>query len=346
MTQNATAPGLDLDPRALAAEVLERHTALDPDRRAELARDRVLREDLRFLIEHLRQALIVGDSEIFVGCVRWFCGRTRGCEGLVDGCLEHLRSLLGGHPSISAEVLDDLFSLAAEVLDERNGPLRGELTAEPLSELASEYLRLLLAGERARAARLIIDQVEQGLGLEELYLKVFQPVQWEVGRLWQRNEITVAHEHYCSAATQMIMAQLSPQLFSGEARGPRLVAAAAPSEQHEIGLRMIADLAEMRGWDTHYLGAATPIEDLIVFLRDARPQVLALTGSLELHVAELAEVIETLRAEPALAEIFVMVGGRPFRHRPGLARLIGADATAEDAATAVERAERWLEDRR
>ena len=105
---------------------------------------------------------------------------------------------------------------------------------------------------------MILQAVEQGSPVKDIYQRVFQPTQHEIGRLWQTNQISVAQEHYCTAATQLAMAQLYPYTFSAERSGRRLVAACVSGELHEIGARIVADLFEMAGWDTYYLGANTP----------------------------------------------------------------------------------------
>ena len=79
------------------------------------------------------------------------------------------------------------------------------------------------------------------------------------------NLLSVAQEHYCTAATQLVMSQLYPRIFSTERRGRTLVAARVADDLHEIGLRMVADFFEMEGWDTFYVGAT-----FVVNLRAAR----------------------------------------------------------------------------
>ena len=87
--------------------------------------------------------------------------------------------------------------------------------------------------------------VEQGTPARDIYLQVFQPAQREVGRLGQTNRISVALEHYVTAATQPIMSQLYPRIFSPEKTGRRLIATCVGGELHEIGVRMVADFFEM-----------------------------------------------------------------------------------------------------
>ncbi|MDZ7717010.1 MAG: B12-binding domain-containing protein [Balneolaceae bacterium] len=106
---------------------------------------------------------------------------------------------------------------------------------------------LLLTGNRKKAARLIEKLVDDGTSIKDIYEHIFQKTQYEVGALWQTNQITVAHEHYCTAATQLIMSQLYPKIFTTEKTGKRLVSCSVGNELHEIGIRMVTDFFEMEG---------------------------------------------------------------------------------------------------
>ena len=126
-----------------------------------------------------------------------------------------------------------------------------------LGDLGQRYLGLLLAGNRHEASQLVTEAVKDGAPIKTVYIEVFQNSQYEIGRLWQLNEISVAQEHFCTAATQLIISQLYPYLFSHNKTGHRLVVACTGGDLHELGVRMVADFFEMEGWDTFYLGANT-----------------------------------------------------------------------------------------
>lgn len=202
-------------------------------------------------------------------------------------------------------------------------------------ELAQRYLDLLLAARRGEATRLILGAIEAGdLTIRELYLDVFQPVLHEVGRRWQANQLSVAHEHFVSAATQMLMSQLYPRLLATPRRGRALVAACAGDELHEIGLRMVADLFELDGWDSYYLGARVPIDATLIAIRERRADVLALSATLPDHRHHLRATIEAIRGTPELAATRVLVGGAAFQTSDAWHET-GADGFAADAASAV-----------
>src|SRR5437764_8847897 len=160
--------------------------------------------------------------------------------------------------------------------------LEGE---DVLTGLARQYLQALLRAERHEASRLILDAVRAGLGVHDLYLLCFQRCEREVGRLWQLRQVTVAQEHYCTAATQLVMSQLYPYLFALPKKGRRLVAASVGGELHEVGLRIVTDLFEADGWDTLYLGANLPAGGVVQAIERHRPDLLLVSATMAFHLA-------------------------------------------------------------
>lgn len=207
--------------------------------------------------------------------------------------------------------------------------------SDRLGELAATYLGLLLNRERRAASQLILNAVDGGVSIRDVYLDVFQATQREIGYLWQKNQVSVAQEHYCTAATQLIMSQLYPRLFGAERVGHTLVATCVGGELHEIGVRMVADFFEMEGWDTYYLGANTPTESILSALEMQSADVLALSIAMTFNVTKMADLIAEIRASDAAKDVAIMVGGRPFNIAPKLWQKVGADAYASDAQQAI-----------
>ncbi|HEX2077641.1 MAG TPA: B12-binding domain-containing protein [Longimicrobium sp.] len=208
----------------------------------------------------------------------------------------------------------------------------------PVDEVRRRYLQAVLDGRRRDAFAAFDAAVDEGLGIGPLYLEVLQPVMREIGRLWQENRITVADEHLATAITQAAMARLYDRLFRGEgAAGPLLIAACADQERHELGLRMICDLLEMEGWDTVFLGASVPVDDLVAMVVARRPAAVALSAAITPHLARVREAVGAIRrAVPGDGPV-IMVGGRAFADDPALGDRLGADLTARDAVEAATR---------
>ena len=134
------------------------------------------------------------------------------------------------------------------------------------------------------------------------------------------------------------MSRLYPLVFAGSpelGRRPRMVATCASGELHEIGVRMIADLFELDGWDAYYLGANTPRAHLLASLRETPARLLAVSASLPAHLEEIRLLVAEVKSDPALAPTHVMIGGRLFAGIPELGRSLGADSVTSDVDEAL-----------
>ncbi len=156
--------------------------------------------------------------------------------------------------------------------------------------------------------------------VSEIMLGILQPAQVELGRLWERGEISIAHEHYTTAITQLSLSLLYPRLLLNRTLlGRSLVATSVGAEAHEIGIRMISDLMEQAGWRTTYLGADVPHADVVEQVAQHRADVLAVSATMAGHIRSVRDLIVALRADPRCQRVRVLVGGRPFTINPRLA---------------------------
>lgn len=207
--------------------------------------------------------------------------------------------------------------------------------ADPLSSFACEYLEKLRKEDRFSACKMVLDAVDKGMTVKDLYMHVFQPSQYEIGRLWQMNQMTVAEEHYCTAATQLVMAQLYPKIFSSKKNGHKMIAICVGNELHEIGLHMVADLFEIDGWDSYYLGLNTPISSVLSSIAERDADLLAISATMTFHVPLVSELIREIRGTESGKRVAILVGGYPFNIDQELWRHIGADGYAADAENAI-----------
>jgi methanogenic corrinoid protein MtbC1 len=302
-------------------------------------------QDAGYHLSYLADSVAAASPTLFADYVAW-AKVMLGARGIPAGDLSRNLSIMRevvrrSCPPEAWGVVDEFFEAGLKRLPSPPEDLPTLFAdSAPRADLARQYLRLLLGGERHAAGRLILEAVDSGVPLKEVYLHVFQASQREIGRLWQTNRLSVAQEHYCTAATQLIMAQLYPQILRTEKNGRRLVATSIAGELHEIGGRIIADFFEMEGWDTYYLGANSPTPAVVQALAERKAHVLAVSATMTFHIRAVEELVAAIRASEALRDVKVMVGGYPFNVEPELWRRVGADAYAADASEAVAAAGR------
>lgn len=333
----------------IARDVVDAHYQVNPNLEAqygESGKSKCISDAVTHLT-YLQQAVATDSENLFVDYVSW-ANTMLGAIGIPGSHLrEHLevmRSTLE-HALAKDEATAVSRTIAAglAVLAKSSDTSFSFIDEQqPHSDQARKYLALILASKRQQACELINHCLEQDIcSVESIYLDIFQPVQREVGRLWQTGKISVAQEHFCTAVTQLCMSQLYPKIFAGDKHGGKAVVTCAQGELHEIGVRMVADLLEINGWDAHYLGANVPANSVVDYIQSIQPQLVGISATITAHLAELKALITDIRAMANGKQIAIMVGGYPFNVEPSLWKKLGADGFAQDAKSAVTTAQNF-----
>lgn len=199
------------------------------------------------------------------------------------------------------------------------------------TELVEELRAALLAPDLARAGELL-SRAHAQWTVEDVLMNVVQPTMRDIGEMWERGEITVAHEHQASTFLRGKIAQLL-ELAGSAPWGPTVVAACGPYEQHEIGLLMLSVVLRRAGVQVHYLGPNTPLGDLAVYARQVRASGVLLS-------VNTPEALQALRAQLGdLRDLGMPLffGGAQFNDRPDLAGELGGAYLGIDAVRASQK---------
>ncbi len=301
-------------------------------------------------LEYLTAAVAASAPALFLDYIGWakvvLAGRgfpEKHLAQSLDATRSVLETELAPAPwSIAGPLLDEATRVLPTLPREAPSPIS---KANPHAELAARYVSALLAGDRHLASRMILGAVEGGVPVGDIYVHVVSPAQHEIGRLWQMNRISVAQEHYCTAATQQVMSRLYPSIFTTPRNGLRLIATTVEGELHELGARMVADFFELAGWDAYYLGASTPLPDLVAAIVERRPALVVISATMTRHVATVGEYVRGIRARPEIAEVPILVGGYPFNLAANLWKHVGADGFERSPDDAVRLGQRLAEER-
>jgi methanogenic corrinoid protein MtbC1 len=303
-------------------------------------------EDTEYSLSYLFEAIETSSPDLFADYIAWekiFLVNIGIPEERLKERLEVMEDV------IINNLPPEKSSIAVKYIEESisNLPSPSKYTSfinanKPLVKLLEQYLEFLLEGDRQSAGKLIIEAVDNGISVKDIYLHVFQNSLYEVGRLWQENKITVAQEHYITAATQTIMSQLNPYISSNKKIGKVLVATSVSKELHEIGVRMVADFFEMEGWNSFYLGANTPTESIIQTIISKKADLVLISATISSHIGEVIQLIQAVRRCIECMDPKIIVGGYPFNIDIDLWKKVGADGQAEDAESAVQVAEKLV----
>ena len=173
------------------------------------------------------------------------------------------------------------------------------------------YLGALIRGDRHHCRAMVEEMLQEKTDIKDLYVGIFQRSLYQVGELWECNKLSVAREHMATAITESLLPLAYQTIFSAPHCGRKAIVACAANEYHQLGGKMVADILELNGWDGFFLGANTPITDLLSLVDEKNPDMLCLSLSIYAGMPELIKLLERVRGQ--FAELPVIVGGQAFR---------------------------------
>lgn len=234
----------------------------------------------------------------------------------------------------------------------RISQVRNLLEAEPAMREAApargpwrEYLdRMSAAIARFDEPELdrVYDEALSMHPIEHVTRNAVVPLLVRLGERWKAVHGAVAEEHFFATYLRSKLgARLQHRMRY--ATGPRIVAACAPGEGHEIGLLLFALEANIAGLRTVLLGADTPLEDMAIAQKRSRSDAIVMSSSVDPPPEFLDRALPKLVRDTGVR---VFVGGSTaIRHRAAIAAT-GAIALGTVLEDGVRLIQITLEDRR
>jgi len=209
-----------------------------------------------------------------------------------------------------------------------------------ISAIKTRYEAAVIQGDDAEATVIIQQGLHAGLPATRLYMDVLMTTQWRLGMLWHDGRINIAEEHLATQITRIQMMRLR-QTFEPRTNLNRLAVITSVSEDmHDMGPMMVADFLYLDGWTVDFLGAGTPSDDLIAFVRKRQVDLLGLSATLAEHLNEVKCIVEAVRRLPNAPRI--LLGGRVLENAPEFVLETGVDGTASDVLEAMREARRLV----
>lgn len=220
--------------------------------------------------------------------------------------------------------------------------------AHPAAQIPPGYADQFAAATLTEEVSPLLARVEglmaSGISVETIYLHLLAPAARRLGAWWEEDACDFVDVTMGLWRCQEIVHALSALIpgvapIAGAER--RALFSPAPGEQHGLGALIVEEFFRRAGWQT-WSAPAIDEAELVALVAGRTFDVVGLTVSVERHVAPLGRCITSVRRASRNPRIIILVGGRVFSDRPGLATEIGADGTAPDGARAVKLADSIL----
>ncbi len=178
------------------------------------------------------------------------------------------------------------------------------------TNLYENYLSSLLRGDKVACLNIVTTLLDNKIAIRELYTDLFQKSLYSVGELWEKNEISVAREHLATAITESMLSVVYPHLFTGIQSDKKAIISCTANEYHQLGGKMVADIFELHGWDAHFLGANTPVNELLKFIDETQPDLIGLSLAVYFNIGALKATLEAVHTH--FKNLDILVGGHAF----------------------------------
>ena len=211
-----------------------------------------------------------------------------------------------------------------------------------LEDGRQQFLDAQLAGDRRRALALVAELTSAGKHTaSDVRTHVIRAAQSEIGRLWQKNSISIAQEHMATAISQLALAELFRHERPSAPNGRKIVVACVEGELHDFPARLVADELDVAGFDVRFLGANVPVDALLSFIAREDPDLLVLSATMAFHADSVRTAVTRIRA--IAAELPIAVGGQICDWVESLGRELDVAISGCDAGELVREARRLLQ---
>ncbi len=149
------------------------------------------------------------------------------------------------------------------------------------------------------AAQAALDRLFMAHGLRDALAGVILPFLHHLGLRWARGQASVAQEHFASNVIGGRLRALTRGW--GEGVGPQALLACPPNELHELGLVAFGLTLRERGWRITYLGADTPVAEIVSAVDALNPQIVILSAVAPERFRDAATELEALSTRVRVA---------------------------------------------
>ena len=195
----------------------------------------------------------------------------------------------------------------------------------------------VLAHEVNTLADIIIGHLDREVAPETLFIQLIAPTARELGEKWNRDECDFVDVTMGLWRLQLLLRTIAvwaPPPDGWALKTHRALFTTMPRDQHSLGTLMIGECFQRAGWDVETLIEPEQSEILLA-LGSSSFDVVGLTVTTDFYIAQVPKLLTAMRSVSCNPKLAIMIGGPAIGYDPELARKLGADGTAADAAAAL-----------
>ena len=203
-----------------------------------------------------------------------------------------------------------------------------------MTDILKEMYEETMAGNAPRVLELTHQGLADGMTPTTLLFEALIPALEEVGARFERGDYFVPEMLIAGRAMNGALEVLRPLLAdTGAENIGKFVMGTVKGDVHDIGKNLVNIMLEGGGFEVIDLGVQVSPEKFVAAVQEHKPDVVGMSAFLTTTMPMFKANIEELKKAGLRDDVIVMVGGAPVTQE--YADVVGADAYAADASTAV-----------
>ncbi len=184
-----------------------------------------------------------------------------------------------------------------------------------------QFISLLDAENKDASIEFALSLLEkQEITLEELYLELLAPSLQLFSCQIADKDLCIWKEHTRTSIVRTILECSYPYVIEKRKQvnlNHKKVVVLCPSEEyHEIGAIIVNHYFLLAGYDSQYIGANTPKQDIILAVRAFKPDYVALSVTNYYNIVITKQITDAIKE--AYPSVKVIVGGQAFLQQGAL----------------------------
>jgi 5-methyltetrahydrofolate--homocysteine methyltransferase len=204
-----------------------------------------------------------------------------------------------------------------------------------MADNVQKIAKSLYGGNVEAVAELVQDALDSGMEPADVLNDALLAGMDQVGRDFKEGVLFVPEVLFAARSMQAGMDVLRPLLADSDiVSSGKYVLGTVKGDMHDIGKNLVRMMLEGGGFEAIDLGVDVDPGTFVDAVREHKPDLLGMSALLTTTMAQMKVTIEALEEAGLRDSVKIVIGGAPVTAE--FAKQIGADAFAEDAATAVD----------
>ena len=233
---------------------------------------------------------------------------------------------------IHAQVLPRL--MLAHICQGEMEAKRDQQVEASVSGWLEDFVKVLLKPDPDESLAFVEKMRAEGGVNHAIFLELLAPAARRLGSLWENDDCDFMEVAVGVQRLQRILRVLSPVQSGGEGGDGgrnRVLLLPAPGETHLFGIAIVEKFFQDAGWDV----TQSNEHEFLDKVAASWFCVIGFSMSYPRDVESLRHAVVAARRRSANPDLRVLVGGLAFLDNPELVTIVGADAMAVDARSAV-----------